>query len=91
MKIPKRVEDIDCVIDKVSKESRTEEIIHMGNITKVTEIGLCVGCGSCNVCEHISFINNSSAVPIPIVDDKCINCGACLAECIYDPDYEGED
>ena len=30
----------------------------MNNVSKITSIGMCVGCGSCNICEHISFEDN---------------------------------
>ena len=63
----------------------------MNNVTKITEMGMCVGCGSCNVCEHITFQNNAYGVPVPFVDEECTNCGKCLTKCIYDPDYEDED
>ena len=63
----------------------------MDNVRKITELGMCVGCGACSICEHITFTPNSFGVPIPHIDDNCIHCGKCLRECIYDPDYEDED
>lgn len=27
----------------------------MNNIKKVTDAGICVGCGSCDGCDHITF------------------------------------
>lgn len=60
----------------------------MNNVKKIVELGMCVGCGSCCVCEHIVFKNNSFGVPVPEINEGCTNCGKCLGECIYDPDYE---
>ena len=59
----------------------------MNNVMKVVEMGMCVGCGSCN-CEHITFRINELGFPAPVVDDKCADCGQCLATCIYNPDRE---
>ena len=55
----------------------------MNNIKKVTDMGICTGCGSCAGCEHITFKNNELGFPAPIVDDNCKNCGECLKKCIY--------
>ena len=60
----------------------------MNNVSKITSMGMCVGCGSCNVCEHISLKENELGFTAPVVDAGCINCGKCLSECIYDPDRE---
>ena len=54
---------------------------------KVVEMGMCVECGSCN-CEHITFRKNELGFPEPVVDDKCADCGQCLAACIYNSDRE---
>lgn len=53
------------------------------NVTKITETGMCVGCGSCDVCKHITFVNNEHGFLAPVVDATCDNCGKCLNECIY--------
>lgn len=63
-------------------------MIFMDNITKVVQAGMCVGCGSCNHCEHITFVENELGFLAPVVDDKCKHCGNCLSECIYNPDNE---
>lgn len=55
----------------------------MNNIMKVVDMGICVGCGACDGCEHIVFTNNSLGFPSPVVDDTCIQCGECLRKCIY--------
>lgn len=60
----------------------------MNNITKIVDTGICVGCGECRICEHISFKNNRYGVPTPIVDVACTNCGECLNQCHYNPDNE---
>lgn len=60
----------------------------MNNITKITEAGTCVGCGSCDICEHISFVNNKLGFPSPVVDENCTHCGDCLKNCIFDPDND---
>ena len=60
----------------------------MNNISMVTDMGICVGCGSCIGCEHIEFKNNELGFPAPVVDDNCTNCGECLQKCIY---WDDED
>lgn len=60
----------------------------MNNITKITEAGICVGCGSCGGCEHITFVNNKQGFPAPVVDENCLHCGTCLSNCIYNPDND---
>lgn len=55
----------------------------MNNIKKVTDAGICVGCGSCVGCEHITFVTNALGFPAPVVDENCEGCGACLEKCIY--------
>ena len=55
----------------------------MNNVTKVTDVGRCVGCGACTGCEHITFKTNALGFPAPVVDANCSNCGECLAQCIY--------
>ena len=62
----------------------------MNNITKIVNQGICTGCGACNICEHIKFQKNSNGFLAPTVDDTCVNCGKCVAHCIYDPDQETE-
>ena len=59
------------------------------NISKIVSAGLCVGCGACDICEHIVFRQNKLGFLSPEVDDGCIGCGHCLAGCVYDPDAEG--
>ena len=58
----------------------------MNNVSKVTNLGMCVGCGACNGCEHITFVENELGFLAPIVDEKCKQCGDCLNKCIYNPD-----
>lgn len=60
------------------------------NISKIVSTGLCVGCGACDICEHIVFRQNKLGFLSPEVDDGCIGCGRCLAVCIYDPDAEDD-
>jgi len=60
----------------------------MNNITKVTKSGMCVGCGACSGCEHITFKENELGFPAPEVDETCIQCGECLNKCIY---FYGDD
>jgi len=60
----------------------------MNNIQKVTDMGICVGCGSCAGCEHITFQINTLGFPAPVVDISCTECGACLEKCIYWDDEE---
>lgn len=60
----------------------------MGNVSKVTNLGMCVGCGACKGCEHITFAENELGFPAPIVDDECKQCGECLSKCIYNPDND---
>jgi len=55
----------------------------MDNVRKVTDAGICVGCGACDGCEHITFKNNHLGFLAPVVDNSCINCGDCLKKCIY--------
>ena len=55
----------------------------MNNIEKVTNAGVCVGCGNCDGCEHIIFKINEMGFPAPVVDEECRNCGECLNKCIY--------
>lgn len=60
------------------------------NISKIVSAGVCVGCGACNVCEHIVFEKNPLGFPSPRVDDGCVDCGRCLKLCIYDTDAEDD-
>ena len=60
----------------------------MNNITKVTETGVCTGCGACGGCEHITFADNTLGFPAPIVDEGCLSCGNCLSQCPFN--YENE-
>ena len=53
----------------------------MNNVSKITSMGMCVGCGSCNICEHISLKENELGFPAPVVDEGCINCGKCSKIC----------
>ena len=55
----------------------------MNNVKKVTSAGMCVGCGACGDCEHITFENNALGFPAPVIDKGCTNCGECLQKCIY--------
>ena len=60
----------------------------MNTVLKILDLGMCVGCGSCNICEHITFVTNAFGVPVPQIDAGCTECGKCLKACIYDPDAE---
>ena len=55
----------------------------MNNITKITKMGTCTGCGMCGGCEHIIFADNALGFPAPIVDRDCLNCGNCLSRCPF--------
>ena len=55
----------------------------MNNVKKVTDAGICVGCGACDGCKHITFQENALGFPAPVIDDTCENCGKCLEKCIY--------
>ncbi len=63
----------------------------MNNIMRIVDSGVCTGCQACSFCEHISFMQNECGFYSPVVDDKCINCGKCVEECIYDPNRENDD
>ena len=64
----------------------------MNNISKIVNLGVCTGCNACSSCEHIIFVKNQYGVYSPVVDDdKCTDCGKCVAECIYAPNKEDED
>lgn len=60
----------------------------VNSIQKVTDAGICTGCGACEGCEHITFMNNRLGFPSPVVDNGCTNCGSCLEKCIYWDDEE---
>ena len=62
----------------------------MNNVMRVVESGVCTGCNACSCCEHISFAENQLGFYSPVVDEKCNDCGKCLAACIFDPyrDYD---
>ncbi|MBO5111181.1 MAG: hypothetical protein J6D21_10775 [Clostridia bacterium] len=55
----------------------------MNNVKTVTDAGLCVGCGDCKGCVHITFQRNALGFPAPVVDEGCTHCGECLKKCIY--------
>ena len=63
----------------------------MNNIQRITDAGMCVGCGACEGCEHITFKYNELGFPAPVVDEKCDNCGECLQKCIYWAENDDED
>lgn len=63
----------------------------MENVKFIVDRGICTGCSACNICEHIEFIKNKYGGYSPKIDDGCINCGKCLAECIYNPDREDDE
>ena len=65
-------------------------MIMKNNISGIVSAGLCVGCGACDVCEHITFEKSPLGFPAPRADDGCIGCGRCLSMCIYDPDAEDD-
>ena len=57
----------------------------MNNIMRVVQLGVCTGCNACSFCEHISFVKNQYSFYVPVVDEKCNDCGKCLEECVFDP------
>lgn len=57
----------------------------MNNIMRIVNSGACTGCYACDICEHISFIENQYGFYAPVVDEQCSDCGKCLKSCIYDP------
>lgn len=59
----------------------------INSIMKIVELGLCVGCCECE-CEHILFKENQNGFPVPVVDEKCTDCGRCLSQCIYNPEND---
>lgn len=62
----------------------------MESVLKIVNLGMCVGCGACNVCKHITLQENELGFCSPIIDETCEHCGKCLAFCIYDPDREDD-
>ena len=77
--------------DQLSEGNREVLLIIMNNIQKITDAGMCVGCGACEGCEHITFKYIELGFPAPVVDEKCDNCGACLQKCIYWAENDDED
>ena len=51
----------------------------MSNVSKITSMGMCVGCRSCNVCEHISFKENELGFQAPVVDEGWLTAGIVAA------------
>lgn len=62
----------------------------MGNVSCIVASGMCTGCGACNVCENITFIQGALGFPVPKVSERCIGCGTCLTLCIFDPEREDD-
>lgn len=60
----------------------------MNNVQNITDTGICTGCGACNVCENITFVNGPLGFPMPKISENCTGCGKCLSLCIYDPNRE---
>ena len=58
------------------------------NVSKIAQLGMCVGCGACDGCEHISVETNLLGFPTPVIDENCTQCGECLSNCIYNPENE---
>ncbi len=54
------------------------------NISKITDLGLCTGCGTCSgVCpvEAIEMHNNSEMFLPTLAKDKCTGCAICVKSC----------
>lgn len=65
---------------------------YMGmTVSEVTEKGMCIGCGACVGCEHITFETGKLGFPVPVVDEGCVNCGKCLKNCPVNMDENDED
>lgn len=62
----------------------------MDNITRITALGLCTGCGACLNCEHLHPERSPLGFDIPVPDEGCTRCGKCVKVCIFDPDREDD-
>ena len=48
----------------------------MDNITRITALGMCTGCGACMNCEHLHLERSLLGFDIPVPDDGCTRCGS---------------
>ena len=67
------------------KTSRTNlaqhsQYAHLGNIEPIVEGDLCARCGACSICPYDAIIWDDQSYP-RIVQDKCTDCGICMAVC----------
>ena len=62
----------------------------MDNITRITALGMCTGCGACLKCEHLHLERSPLGFDIPVPDEGCTRCGKCVKACIFDPDREND-
>lgn len=64
------------------------EGMHMNNVARIVQSGVCTGCNACAGCEHIHFEKNQYGFSVPVIDDHCTDCGTCIEQCLFDPDRE---
>lgn len=57
----------------------------MDNIKRIVDMGVCVGCGACRVCEHIHMERSDLGFDVPAIDEGCTGCGQCVQACVFDP------
>ena len=58
----------------------------MDNITRITALGMCTGCGACLNCEHLHLERSSLGFDIPVPDEGCTRCGtqrACVMQALF--------
>ena len=64
--------------------------MNVDNITRITALGMCTGCGACLNCEHLHLERSPLGFDIPVPDEGCIHCGRCVAACVFDPEREDD-
>ena len=57
----------------------------MDSVKRIVEVGVCVGCGACQACEHIRMERSNLGFDVPVVDETCTGCGKCVQDCVFDP------
>lgn len=62
----------------------------MDNITRITALGMCTGCGACLNCEHLHLEHSPLGFDIPVPDEGCTHCGKCVKACVFDPEREDD-
>lgn len=62
----------------------------MENVNRIVALGVCVGCGACDVCPHIHMKQGPLGFPVPRADENCTRCGKCVAVCAFDPFLEDD-